>query len=347
MIIGFWGYYESIIRSGKIFHQHNLGAQEYAVMKYNKLYQYAKSKNIKIITIDNIDINKVDCFLFSDIPKEAIVNKVIKTNKKIFLIHEECEVVTGKKLLDSDFSPFENVFTWSDDLVSKSPKFIKINAHSYIENKEIPKNIDKKFFLTLIASNKKSTHPMELYTERLKVISWYEKNHPELFDLYGHAWDEYVFPLNNNSLRYFNSRWLRWIRKVVAPKRSSWKGRVAVKKDTLSKYKFSLAFDNAKGINGYILEKIFDVFFAGTVPIYYGAPNIDQHIPDNCYIDYTKFNSIDSLHKFLTNMDDECYMEYLLNIENFLQSEKVYKFSDEYFTKTVISHILKSQTGNQ
>ena len=347
MIVGFWGYYESIIRNGRIFHEHNLGANEYAVMKYNKLYQYAKLKGVKLVTLDNIDIEEVDCILLSDIPKPHVLKEIVKTNKKIFLIHEECEVVTGNPLSNIDFSLFEKVFTWADDLVLKSEKFVKYNTYSFIENREIFKTHNKLFFLTLIASNKKSTHHLELYSERLKVISWYEKNNPELFDLYGHAWDEYIFPLNNNSLRYFNSKRLRSIRKIFAPKRSSWKGRVAVKKDTLSKYKFSLAFDNAKGINGYILEKIFDVFFAGTVPIYYGAPNIDQHIPDNCYIDYTKFNSIDSLHKFLTNMDDECYMEYLLNIENFLQSEKVYKFSDEYFTETVISHILNSQTGNQ
>jgi hypothetical protein len=39
------------------------------------------------------------------------------------------------------------------------------------------------------------------------------------------------------------------------------------KKNTLEKYKFSICYENARDIPGYITEKIFDCFFAGCVPI--------------------------------------------------------------------------------
>ena len=37
----------------------------------------------------------------------------------------------------------------------------------------------------MIACNKWSPHPDELYTERKKVIRFFEEHHPETFDLYG------------------------------------------------------------------------------------------------------------------------------------------------------------------
>ncbi len=339
MIVGFWGHYESIIRNGRIFHDPNLGAQENATIKYNKLYEYALLHNVELITLDKIDLKDVDCILLSDIPKKSILNKIISTNKRVFLIQEECAVVTGKDANDIDFSIYDKVFTWSDDLVLRSDKFIKINAYSYIEPMLDINKLNKINFLTLIASNKKSTCKDELYSERLSVIKWYECNHPNLFDLYGHSWDEYVFPLNHNFVGFLNTKKIRIIKKLFATFRPSWRGTVESKKNTLSKYKFSLAFDNAKGINGYILEKIFDVFSAGTVPIYYGAPNIGDHIPKNCFIDYSEFDSIEELHNFLISMNDDQYYSYLYAIEKFLNSPESYQFTNDYFSKTIVSQI--------
>jgi alpha(1,3/1,4) fucosyltransferase len=38
---------------------------------------------------------------------------------------------------------------------------------------------------SMIIENKFNFHPLELYTERVKAIRWFEKNHPEDFDLHG------------------------------------------------------------------------------------------------------------------------------------------------------------------
>jgi len=35
------------------------------------------------------------------------------------------------------------------------------------------------------------SHPLELYTERIKAIRWFEQNHPQDFNLYGIGWDKY------------------------------------------------------------------------------------------------------------------------------------------------------------
>ena len=58
---------------------------------------------------------------------------------------------------------------------------------------------------------------------------------------------------------------------------------------TLSKYKFSICFENSITA-GYISEKIFDCFYAGTIPIYYGDPNVKESIDPDSFIDFRKFD---------------------------------------------------------
>ena len=60
-------------------------------------------------------------------------------------------------------------------------------------------------------------------------------------------------------------------------------GRVKDKIEFLSSYKFSIAMENSEG-NGYTSEKIFNSFFAGTIPIYYGNYMIDDIINPKSYI---------------------------------------------------------------
>jgi hypothetical protein len=57
-----------------------------------------------------------------------------------------------------------------------------------------------------------------------------------------------------------------------------------LKIDTISKYKFVLAFENTNS-KDYVTEKIYHAFLAGTIPVYMGAPNAKNFIPfENSYI---------------------------------------------------------------
>ena len=56
------------------------------------------------------------------------------------------------------------------------------------------------------------------------------------------------------------------------------------KLDTMATYKFTLAFENAIA-NDYVTEKFFEPLAAGSVPVYLGAPNIEEYAPgENCFI---------------------------------------------------------------
>lgn len=105
--------------------------------------------------------------------------------------------------------------------------------------------------------------------------------------------------------------------------------------DTLKNYRFCFCFENHTNLNGYISEKIFPCFAAGCIPIYWGAPNVENYIPKGCFIDYRDFQTLDELYHFLKSMPKDEYEHYLANIRAFLASEQAQVFSPEHFADTL------------
>ena len=87
----------------------------------------------------------------------------------------------------------------------------------------------------------------------------------------------------------------------------------AGKLSVISRYKFTLAFENSI-CRDYVTEKFFDPLIAGSVPVYLGAPNVDEFAPgDNCYIDASRFENPRALAAFLVALakDEPAYARYL------------------------------------
>lgn len=85
------------------------------------------------------------------------------------------------------------------------------------------------------------------------------------------------------------------------------------KLDTIASYKFTLAFENANAPD-YVTEKFYDPLIAGSVPVYLGAPNVDELAPaDRCYIDVADFSGPEELARYLLSLheDDAAYHQYL------------------------------------
>jgi hypothetical protein len=61
------------------------------------------------------------------------------------------------------------------------------------------------------------------------------------------------------------------------------------KLDGLLPYRFSIAIENTVH-DDYFTEKIMDCWLAGTVPIYFGAPNLEDYFPKDSFI---RLNSLD------------------------------------------------------
>ena len=72
----------------------------------------------------------------------------------------------------------------------------------------------------------------------------------------------------------------------------------------LSEYKFSIAMENSNG-DGYISEKIFDSYNAGTIPIYYGDYTIDDFINPKTYILIKGKADIEKKIEYIKKIDND------------------------------------------
>jgi hypothetical protein len=178
----------------------------------------------------------------------------------------------------------------------------------------------------IIAAWKDKSLKEEQYSLRLAAIEYFHKD--EDFHLYGRNWDKRIWGIPK--------------RQYLAAL-SCYKGAVKDKIETLSHYRFSICFENAV-YKGYITEKIFDCFYAGCVPIYYGAPDIEKYIPEECYIDFRNFKSFDELRAFLNAVTEERFTQYQNSIKSFLRSEAFKKFSEERYAADLLNVIQKAST---
>lgn len=105
----------------------------------------------------------------------------------------------------------------------------------------------------------------------------------------------------------------------------------------IKKYKFTIAFENESADN-YVTEKIVHPFKAGSIPIYWGAPNIEDYYDSRCFINVNNFNNFNEAIKYIKEVDknEELYLSYFDNPPIYAGSklskitkEHIYKFLDK------------------
>lgn len=151
-------------------------------------------------------------------------------------------------------------------------------------------------------------------------------------DLYGRGWDK---KKDIPAQEY---------KKIKSLMSKVYKGTCADKIDVISKYKFAVTFENL-AYPGYVTEKIIDCFVAGVIPIYAGAPDVEDFIPKNCFIDFKDFGNFDELNNYLKNLDEAEAMQIIKNGREFLQTSSGQKYSSGYFVKT-IAELFSKETAN-
>jgi len=107
--------------------------------------------------------------------------------------------------------------------------------------------------------------------------------------------------------------------------------------DALFPYKYSIAIENFS-CNDYWTEKIADCFLSWTIPIYYGAKNINSYFPSNSIIHIDPKDPISSLKTIKESIADNFW-------ENNLQSLETARnlILDEYQLFPTISNRSKEQ----
>jgi len=238
---------------------------------------------------------------------EYCMNKIQKLPKsKLVLFKWE-----ANKIPPALYDRYSFVYTIDDDLVD-GEKFFKFYYPALLPMIREPTPFHEKKLCTMIVRN--------WTEERLRILDFFEAKPPADFEFYG----EIHFPY------FLNERY-----KGEIPGYHSGIDKIR----TLNKYRFGICFENTHTTRGYITEKIFNYFAAGTVPIYWGPENILDYVPKGCFIDYRDFISDEGMYQFIKNMDESTYDGYIERITAFLNSPAAQLFSPDFFDKTLLDAV--------
>eukprot|EP01132_Coremiostelium_polycephalum_P006229 gene6229-7759_t len=121
--------------------------------------------------------------------------------------------------------------------------------------------------------------------------------------------------------------------------------------ELFSEYKFAITFENENRTD-YVTEKVYSALFSGAIPIYMGAPNIEDWVPTGSIINANKFKSPKELsHHIRDVLNDQEEMEkYFAWKKKPLEKKVIDKLSmcvNSYRTKCKLcelAHSLLSET---
>ncbi|MFC1672130.1 hypothetical protein ACFL01_03235, partial [Planctomycetota bacterium] len=232
--------------------------------------------NVSLCTPDLIDWEKISAVVFLDMPKQgdALFEYARSRNVPSFLGVGESLILHPENGNRAKQEFFRKIFTYYDPSID-NVRYFKTN-YSFEFPRAVAKDpYAKRKLCTMISCNKTLNHPLELYSKRVEAIRWFERHHADDFDLYGIGWDEPNYFHGSTFIRALNHS--RMLRRLLSKPFPSYRGPVERKHDVLRRYRFSICYENARDIPGWITEKIFDCFFAGCVPVYWGANNVTDH----------------------------------------------------------------------
>ncbi len=192
---------------------------------------------------------------------------------------------------------YKKIFTYNQE-VAKRQKYVRLPIYyAYPDFTFTPANlVKKKVLVAQVAGNHYNKKTKSNYFQRRLDTAWFLKYHPNDILLAGRGqWDIFRNSLAAETRSAFDARY---------------KGSIDDKIQFLSNASFGLAYENTKAPD-YVTEKIFDVMAAGTVPIYSGAPNIEEYVPKACFINRDDFKTPYDLYIFLTRMSGKKYLSYI------------------------------------
>ena len=154
----------------------------------------------------------------------------------------------------------------------------------------------------------------QLHDCRLELISYFTRS--GRLDVYGAGWD---------SIGHLPARWQQELAHTV---RADPTVHYADKHRLLGRYRFTFTLENFS-YPGYVTEKIIDALVAGSIPVYLGAPDIEDFIPRGAFIDLRDFPSPQDLESHLDVMSEIQACEMVSMGQRFLASPQGQRYSFE------------------
>lgn len=322
------------LRNNTIFDRTNPANRDDCFVPYAMMRDRFMGSSVQIDTIDRVAISGLKFEIHQDVQSDSI-------SPLCYLLLFETSFVKKENWNIQEWARYKKIFTWDDELVD-GVRYIKFNFPNPIRVPEVDGFEKRDRFCCLISGNKTlaTRDERNLYPERVKAIRWFEKHAPQDFDLFGIDWNMPV--LHRGLLGRIERRVFRMLAKLIKLRPfPSYRGPVEHKHDVLIRTRFSICYENVRDIPGYITEKIFDCFFSGCVPVYWGANNITAHIPSDCFIDRRRFRDTEEVYAFLKTMTEQEFRGYQQRIASFLRSDAAYPFSAEFFATTIVANIVQ------
>ena len=271
------------------------------------------AQGIEMYGLDYGDYKQADIFIFWDRPKveDTVLRYALQSGKPMILLTTE---PPGLLPLNADLRNdllFDRIFSWYGD-VSDTRHRMRPIYFAYPEAVSLPAFAERKLCTMIASIYTRDNDPCELYSKRAEAVRWFEEYHPEEMDFYG------------RQNRYTDTKY------------SIYRGPVGEKLEVLSRYRFQICYENSYAVPGYISEKIFDAFFAGCIPVYWGAVDVTDFIPKECFIDKRDFDSYEELYEYMQSMEEETYLEYQKHIQEFLKSAFAHSYDETALAKTLI-----------
>jgi len=105
----------------------------------------------------------------------------------------------------------------------------------------------------------------------------------------------------------------------------------------ISRFKFNFCPENSR-FNGYVTEKPIQAMCCGTIPVYCGAPDVYNYLPEGTFLDTDRYTPFQLCNEIKT-MDDKEREKYRKRIKKFLTSDESDNFSSYIFAKKLIKLI--------
>lgn len=166
----------------------------------------------------------------------------------------------------------------------------------------------------------------QLQDQRYAAIIYFGKR--KCLKLFGNGWDN----VSNLPMHY---------RKKLTPLLSSLTPQYIENKiETIQKIKFALCFENYS-FPGYVTEKIIECFVAGVIPVYLGAPDIEEFVPTGTFIDVRQYKDWESLLDKMKGITETEAMEMITKGRRFLKTPEGKLHSFEGFASFIEGLILQ------
>ena len=88
-----------------------------------------------------------------------------------------------------------------------------------------------------------------------------------------------------------------------------------------------------------VTEKVLDSLAVGCVPVYWGADNVTDIVPADCFVDRRAFRDTAEVHRYLQSITDAQYLDYQAAIRRFFDSAQAPRLRSEEVVRTIVDGI--------